>query len=262
MAKKKKNDTTSSIALERKMMIGPQLNFASSEAYKLLRTNVMFSFPAEEKCPVIGVTSTFKGEGKSLTSINLSYTLAETKKKVLLIEGDMRIPNFAGRLNLKATPGVSNLLVELDDLSSAIQQVSLKSNKMDVPITFDVITSGSIPPNPSELMQSSRMKKLLTALRGSYDVIIIDLPPVTVVSDALITSSFISGMVVVVRNQVASKRGLSDVMRQFRQANVKLIGFVFTNADVTKSKSYNKYYKKGYHGYYGGYGDYSKHQEN
>ena len=251
MAKKESNKADDT-AMERKFMIGPKLNFASSEAYKLLRTNVMFSFPATEKCPVIGLTSTFKGEGKSLTSINLAYTLAETKKRVLLIEGDMRLPNFAPRLNLKPTPGVSNLLVELDSLSDAIQKAVFQTSDGKMNVHFDVITSGSIPPNPSELMQSGRMKLLINTLKDFYDVILIDLPPVTVVSDALITSKFISGMVVVVRNEVASKRGLSDVMRQFRQADAKIIGFVFTNADFTKSKSYNRYYKKGYYknGYY------------
>lgn len=253
---KKENDKAANIAVERKFMIGPKLNFASSEAYKLLRTNVMFSFPAEEKCPVIGMTSTFKGEGKSLTSINLAYTLAETKKKVLLIEGDMRIPNFAARLNLKPTPGISNLLVELNSLSDAIQKAVFQTSDPSIMVKFDVITSGSIPPNPSELMQSGRMKHLIKTLREFYDVIILDLPPVTVVSDALITSTFISGMIVVVRNEVASKRGLSDVMRQFRQANARIIGFVFTNADFSKSRSYKRYYKKGYYKY--GYGAYKK----
>jgi capsular exopolysaccharide synthesis family protein len=245
MAKKESNKADDT-AMERKFMIGPKLNFASSEAYKLLRTNVMFSFPATEKCPVIGLTSTFKGEGKSLTSINLAYTLAETKKRVLLIEGDMRLPNFAPRLNLKPTPGVSNLLVELDSLSDAIQKAVFQTSDGKMNVHFDVITSGSIPPNPSELMQSDRMEHLINTLKEFYDIIVLDLPPVTVVTDALLASRYVSGTAVVVRNERASKRGLSETMRQLRQVSAKIIGFIYTNADVTKSKSYSRYYSKYY----------------
>lgn len=248
----KKNTSSAQITALEQKMIGPQLSFAAAEAYKMLRTNIMFSFPANEKCHVLGVTSTFKGEGKSLTSINLAYTLSEAKNKVLLIEGDMRMPNIANRLSLKATPGLSNLMVELDSLSDAIQK-KVFTTKDKLTVSFDLITSGSIPPNPSELMQSDRMKQLISALKEFYDVIILDLPPVTVVTDALIASNYISGMMVVVRNEVASKRGLAETMRQFRQANSKIIGFVFTNADMSK-KSYGKYYKKGYYkGYYKDY---------
>ena len=126
MVKKKDNSPASDLSVEQKSMIGPHLNFAASEAYKLLRTNLLFSFPAEEKCHVIGITSSFQGEGKSMTSINLSYTLAEANNRVLLIEGDMRIPNFSNRLNLKKTPGLSNLLAGLDSISDAIQRIAFR----------------------------------------------------------------------------------------------------------------------------------------
>ncbi|MBR1797861.1 MAG: CpsD/CapB family tyrosine-protein kinase [Clostridiales bacterium] len=246
MANNSKNPSHNS-SIEKKQMIGPQLNFACSEAYKLLRTNLMFSFPAEESCHVIGVTSTFQGEGKSLTSINLAYTLAEAKNKVLLIESDMRIPNHAARLNLKPTPGLSNLLAGLDSISDAIQGKAFQTSPNEAPVTIDVLTAGSIPPNPSELMQSSRMKYLIDTLKEYYDVIVLDLPPVTVVTDALIASHLTSGMMVVVRNERASKRGLAETMRQLKQVNAKVLGFVYTNADMTKSKAYGKYYKKGYY---------------
>ena len=247
MAKKKKGgNAASNFAIEQQSMIGPQLNFASSEAYKLLRTNLMFSFPAEEKCHVIGVTSTFQGEGKSLTSINLSYTLAEAKNRVLLIEGDMRIPNFANRLNLRKSPGLSDLLVGLNSISDAVQRIAFNVPNASEPVKFDVITGGSIPPNPSELMQSDRMEHLINTLKEFYDIIVLDLPPVTVVTDALLASRYVSGTAVVVRNERASKRGLSETMRQLRQVSAKIIGFIYTNADVTKSKSYSRYYSKYY----------------
>ena len=252
MAKKKDNSPASDLSVEQKSMIGPHLNFAASEAYKLLRTNLLFSFPAEEKCHVIGITSSFQGEGKSMTAINLSYTLAEANNRVLLIEGDMRIPNFSNRLNLKKTPGLSNLLAGLDSISDAIQRIAFRRSSNPEPVKFDVITAGNIPPNPSELMQSGRMKHLIKTLREFYDIIILDLPPINVVTDALVASNYVSGVAVVVRSEHASKRGLSNTMRQLRLVNAKVIGFIYTNADSQKKKYY-KGYGKGYSKYYSKY---------
>ena len=252
MAKKKDNTPDSTLSVEQKSMIGPHLNFAASEAYKLLRTNLLFSFPAEEKCHVIGITSTFQGEGKSLTSINLAYTMAEANSRVLLIEGDMRIPNFSNRLNLKKTPGLSNLLAGLDSISDAIQRIAFRRSSNPEPVKFDVITAGNIPPNPSELMQSQRMQQLIDTLKEFYDIIILDLPPINVVTDALVASNYVSGVAVVVRSEHASKRGLSNTMRQLRLVNAKVIGFIYTNADSQKKKYY-KGYCKGYSKYYSKY---------
>lgn len=252
MAKKKDNSPASDLSVEQKSMIGPHLNFAASEAYKLLRTNLLFSFPAEEKCHVIGITSSFQGEGKSMTAINLSYTLAEANNRVLLIEGDMRIPNFSNRLNLKKTPGLSNLLAGLDSISDAIQRIAFRRSSNPEPVKFDVITAGNIPPNPSELMQSQRMQQLIDTLKEFYDIIILDLPPINVVTDALVASNYVSGVAVVVRSEHASKRGLSNTMRQLRLVNAKVIGFIYTNADSQKKKYY-KGYGKGYSKYYSKY---------
>lgn len=247
---KKNDNSSSSLTVEQKSMIGPNLNFSASEAYKLLRTNLLFSFPAEEKCHVIGITSTYQGEGKSLTAINLSYTLAEANNRVLLIEGDMRIPNFTNRLNLKKSPGLSTLLAGLDSISDAIQRISFRRGSNAETIKFDVITAGDIPPNPSELMQSQRMVQLIDMLKEFYDVIILDLPPIGVVTDALVASHFTSGIAVVVRSEHASKRGLANTMRQLRLVNAKVIGFIYTNADVYKKKYYRGYGKGYYSKYY------------
>lgn len=246
---------TSQISTAEMKMLGPELSFEAAEAYKMLRTNILFSMTTEEKCHIIGITSTFKGEGKSISSINLAYTFAEAKNRVLLIESDMRMPSLAGRLNLKSKPGLSNLMFERLPIGDVIQRKTfLKQDRnLNLNITFDVLTAGSIPPNPSELIQSLRMQKLLATLTEFYDIIILDLPPVTMVTDAIIASNYITGMVVVVRNEVASKRGLSDVMRQFKQANARVLGFLFTSAVVTKRRSYGKYGKYGKRGYYKGY---------
>ncbi len=239
-------------AFERQNMIGPKMNFAAAEAYKLLRTNVMFSFPNANDCHILGVTSSFRGEGKSLTAINLAYTFAEMGKDVLLIEGDMRLPTMAGRLALSPKPGLSNVLVGTDSVSMAIQEYSVHTGERNV--TFDVLVSGDIPPNPSELLGSERTVAFLKKAKERYDIIILDLPPVTAVTDAIVASHLVDGMIVVVRSGHAVRGGLAETMRQLSLAEAHVLGFVFNGAASGGGKYYKKgYYKKGYYSseYYG-----------
>lgn len=243
--KKVESSTTKSRQLERQFMIGDRLNFASAEAYKLLRTNITFSFAGDASHHIIGMTSSLKGEGKSITSINLAYTIAEADKKVLLIEGDMRLPTLAKRLNLHAKPGLSNLLVGLNAVAAAIQPYKVKSGEKE--IILDVLVSGDVPPNPAELLASGRMQNLLEKLRERYDYVILDLPPVTAVSDALVASRLVDGMVVVVRNGHAVRGALAETIRQLRLGEAHILGFVFNGAGDSESRYY---YKKGYYSKY------------
>ena len=249
MAKRSKKGSASApteAMHERRFMIGPNMNFAAAEAYKLLRTNLMFSFTGASTNHVIGMTSSFRGEGKSLTAINLAYTVAEAEKKVLLIEGDMRLPTLSKRLGVYAKPGLSNLLVGLNTIGSAIQRFT--ANKEGKEVSFDLIVSGDIPPNPSELLGSERMQTLLERLRERYDYVILDLPPVTAVTDAVVASHMVDGIVVVVRAEYAVRGALSDTMRQLNLADARILGFVFNGAAGGESKYYKKgYYKKGYY---------------
>ena len=229
---------------EQKFMIGPHLSFAGAEAYKLLRTNIQFSFSEDttSEGKVIGVTSSIPGEGKSMTILNLAYTFAESNKRVLLIEGDMRLPTLANRLKLKQTPGLSNLLVGLNTVNDAIQHFSTAKEGTQ-PVTVDVIVSGTIPPNPAELLSSSRLESLLKVLKKNYDYIFLDQPPVTAVTDALITSDKTDGIIVVVRNNHAARSGLAETMRQLKLVDAHVLGFVFNGA----ADDGRKYYKKGYY---------------
>ena len=248
MAKKDKMavSSASKAMTERRSMIGPKMNFASAEAYKLLRTNVMFSFPNANESHVIGITSSFRGEGKSITAINLAYTFAETGKDILLIEGDMRLPTMAGRLALAAKPGLSNVLVGTDSVALAVQEYKVTDE--DRTVSFDVLVSGDIPPNPSELLGSPRTAAFLKKAKEKYDFIILDLPPVTAVTDAIVASHLVDGMVVVVRAGHAVRGGLADTMRQLSLAEAHVLGFVFNGAASGESKYYKKgYYKKGYY---------------
>lgn len=240
-----------------KRIIGKKRSFAMAEAHKRLRTNVLFSFPDESKCRVIGVTSTMAHEGKTTTSINLAYDIAQAGKKVLLIDADMRLSRFAKVLDVKRSPGLSNLLVGATGSEDTVVQ---HSEMLD---NLSIITCGSIPPNPSELLSSKRMEVLLETLKKVYKYIIIDLPPISAVSDALVVSKLTDGMVMVVRQDYADKRLLDDSIRQLRFNDANIIGFVMTCAE-RETKYYKRYYKrygkyggryKGYHGNY--YMDYN-----
>lgn len=229
---------------------GKELNFAASEAYKLLRTNLMFFTPSENG-RVVAITSSVSGEGKSTTSINLAYALAESGKKVVLIECDMRRPTMARRLRIEASPGLSNLIIGRASPVDVLRASTIHENMY-------VIPAGDIPPNPSELLGSERMKMAVESLASDFEFVIIDLPPVTAVSDALVAANFVDGIVVVVRQDVCTRYLLRETMRHLQVVKDKILGFVFTCAG-TEGKGYyrKKYYKRGYGRRYGyGYGEY------
>lgn len=215
--------------------IGKGLSFGAAEAYKLLRANLAFSLPDSTKSKVIGVTSSLRGEAKSTTSLNLAYTMAETGKRVLLIEGDMRLPVLGKRLGIKPAPGLSNLLAGQNSGNDVLQNSGLLTN-------LKVITAGNIPPNPAELLDSNQMEVTLKVMRDYFDVVIVDLPPVTAVSDAATISKYLDGIVVVVRQEYCDKRSLDDTVRQLRFVNAKILGFVLSDSNQ-QSKNYKRYGK-------------------
>lgn len=227
----------------RRQMVGENLSFEASEAYKLLRTNLTLSLPAEDGvCRKIGITSSVVGEGKSTTAINLSYALGKDKKKVLLLEADMRKPVLQELFELPGGCGLSNLLTGGCDLKEAIA-----TNVFHPSVA--VLPAGDIPPNPAELLNSSEMNTVLESVSEIFDYIIVDLPPVTVVSDALVMANRLDGMIVVVRKDYCDQRALAEMMRRLDQVKARVLGFVMTHADGTEDK-----YKKYGYGYGYGYG--------
>lgn len=217
------------------------LEFTATEQYKLIRANLDFTLPENERCPVIGVTSSMRGEGKSTTAVNLSYVFAEKGSKVLLIDADLRIPSIAKKLDIDSAPGLADLLKGKGAQISEFQTYLLPN--------WCILPSGDIPPNPSELLGSARMEKLLNQLRSIFDYIIIDLPPVNLVSDAVSISSLISGMIVVIREEYTEKKELERCFRQLKLSNVNVLGCVM-NESKSGSGSYSKYRKYRYYKYY------------
>lgn len=238
---KKKFAYAENLSLEEsRKTLGENLSFAAAEAYKLLRTNLGFSLSDNSGCKVIGVTSAMKGEGKSTTSINMAYTMAQNGGRVLLMEADLRLPTVAKRLGLKQKPGITNLLVGQVPGNDILQRTNLISNLW-------VAAAGDIPPNPAELLGSANMKTTIQTMADAFDVIIVDLPPITAVTDAVLVSKIVDGMVIVVRQNYCDRDSLEEVVRQLRFADAKILGFVMTGADNQK-KNYRRYGKS--------YGDY------
>ena len=226
-------------AQNRQFIINDNTPFAVMEAYKALRTNLMFSLPGRG-CKKILITSATPGEGKSTTAINLSKVFAMNGEKVLLVDCDLRLSTAAAKLSINNTPGLSDVLVGMEELSEAIRHME---------DGLDVLTAGSTPPNPSELLGSESMQVLMGQLESYYKYIILDAPPIAAVTDASVLSGLASGTVIVVRNGVADRDTVGSSIEQLRLAGAKLLGFVFTSADEGR-----KGYKKSSYDYYG-YGE-------
>ncbi len=221
-------------------MFGSEVSFAVSEAYKLLRTNIMFSFSSESRCHVIGVMSSVRGEGKSTTACNLAYALTEAGKRTLLMEADLRLPSISEKLELKQVPGLTNLLVS-NERPEALVQHCKAAPKMEI------ITAGSSTPNPSELLGSTRMKELVADLSKSYEFIVVDLPPVTAVSDALAISKLLDGVIMVVRSNLVTRKELAETMRQLKLVGVRILGFAYRNSGEGNESKYARKYGRRYY---------------
>ena len=249
--KTKQKQEVNSIQEERKNLLSPKSEFFIREAYKTLRTNVSFSLAGEEGCKVIMVTSAMQGEGKSITAVNLAISYAMAERKVLIIDCDLRRPKLARLLRLNSEVGLSNLIVNPKLKEKAIRTTGICG--------LDVMLSGAIPPNPSELLGSARMQKLIAELRTSYDVIILDSPPVNMVTDAVVLAPQSDGVLFLVRANHSDRGAVIHAMEQLEYAKVKILGFVLNDVDMEKTHyGYKKYRSTRYIGCgkygYGGYG--------
>lgn len=225
-----------------------QLSFAAKEAFKRLRTNLVMAFPTEDtSCHLIGVTSAQPSDGKSTIAINLAYSLAELGKRTLLIDADMRRSSIHVKARIEKTPGLSNLMTDSNSITAALRQYESSTG-----ISFSIIPGGDVPPNPSELLNSKRMETLLQTLATAYEYIVIDLPPIGAVVDAVSVARAIDGMLVVIRENACPKGLLADCMQQLDYAGVNVLGFVVNGALEGSGKKY-QYGKSGYYGYYNSY---------
>lgn len=230
------------------------LDFKTNEAYKTLRTNISFS---GEDISVIALTSSVPNEGKSAVSWNLAKSFAEDNKKVLYIDADIRKSVTVARYGVDVeTKGLSHYLTKQSELADVIYETNIKN--------FNIIFTGQVAPNPSELLGNSRFKKLIAHARENFDYVIIDCPPLGSVIDAAVVAKECDGAIIVIETDNVSYKIPQRVKKQLEQTGCKILGAVLNKVEMG-GKGYG-YYGKGYYGsyygrYYGNYGDYGDKEE-
>lgn len=222
--------------------IDPGLKFRIEEAYKSIRTNIMLSI-MEEGCKTIVVSSPSPNEGKTTTTINLAISFAQADQRVLLIDCDLRKPKIHHYFGTSNAPGLTNYLS--DTVKNSGHRLDLFSiiHNTDQP-NLSVLCTGSIPPNPAEMLSSKPMAEFLKTVSRDYDYIIIDTPPINVVSDALPLIRESNGLVLVVRSNYSTHPEIQKVMESLKFIDAKILGFVI-NFSNDKKNLYSRY-KYGY----------------
>lgn len=229
MAKKKKNLKE----LARKLVVRTSPKSFVSEQFRSARTNINFSKPDGELTTLL-ITSSVQAEGKSTTSANLSCLFAEEGKKVILIDGDMRKPTVHYTFKLTNTIGLSNVLTKKVPVMEAIKETEQEN--------LHIITSGTIPPNPAELLGAETMDAMITELKAHYDLIIFDAPPVLSVTDAQILANKCDGTVLVISSGETDKNSVLKTKELLLASQAKILGTVLNNFKLEKDHYYYQYY--------------------
>lgn len=226
----------------RAAILKPDSGFTLQEAYKATRTNVMFAFAGQDEdvAKVIAVTSAEPGAGKSTNTINLAITFAKTGCRVLLIDADLRCATVHQYLEVKNKRGLSNVLGGFITFEEAVAH----SDEYNL----DYLTAGSVPPNPSELLASPKMKQMLDNLKESYDYIFIDTPPIGVVTDAVILAKIATGTILVARKGYTTYEALRRTLRSVEMVGVRPIGVILNASNESVHYGglggYNYYHSK------------------
>ena len=217
-----------------------KLDYAAEEEYKSLRTNLQF---CGKGVKVIAVTSCIPNEGKSSITINIARSIAETGKKVLLVDADMRKSVLVGRHRIsKAANGLSHFLSGFRELDEVLCQTN-------IPNLF-MILAGPVPPNPSELLGSPVFKNFIKAAREKFDYILVDCPPLGSVIDAAVVSQVCDGMCLVLTANEISYKFAQKVKEQMDKTNCRILGVILNKVKFRKNSYYGKYYGKYYGEYY------------
>lgn len=225
-----------------------------SESFRSVRTNLKY-FLKDTECPVISVSSTITAEGKTFVSANLAAIIAMSDKKVLLVGLDLRKPRIHKIFGINNEKGVSNLLIDEEEFKDIVIKTSL-DNLWYAP-------AGPVPPNPAELIESDKMKEFIEKAKIEFDYIIIDTPPVAIVTDALLISSFTDFYLFVVRQRYSSKNTLELIDELYKNNSIKSLGIVVNDISISGYYGYGlRYgYSLGYgynygYNYYNQYGKY------
>jgi capsular exopolysaccharide synthesis family protein len=212
----------------------------ASEAFRKLRTNITFARP-DSPPRVLIFTSPAAGDGKSTSVMNLAIALVQQGQRVIVLDADMRRGGLHRMLNAYQNPGLSEILVGQVEFEGAVQSLMLESFG-----TVDMLATGIVPPNPAELLASPRFRALVESLRPRYDAVLIDSPPINLVTDAAIIGRETDGVVVVARAGKTTRGELAHAMDQLRQVQVPVTGTVLNDYNAKRDAGYNAPYVYGY----------------
>jgi polysaccharide biosynthesis transport protein len=207
-----------------------------SESYRGLRSSIGFA-SVDEPIKSLAVTSSNKGEGKSLTSVNLAIAMAMDRRRVILVDADLRRPSLHRLLRVEQSPGLSDLLVERVPVEDALQRTEVEG--------LHVITSGPRPPDPAELLNSARMGDLIKQLSKMADIVIFDTPPCLPVTDAQVLATKVNGVLLVLEVNESKKAALRHAKNLLDQARARVLGLVFNKIGQGSSQGYYYYYTSG-----------------
>lgn len=217
-----------------------------SEAFRSLRTNLQFS-GIETPIKSVLVTSPSPSDGKSSIAANLATVLAQSDKKVLIVDGDMRRPTMHKIFKLSNRVGLSDYFIRTSDKMTGVVKKTAGKN-------LSVVTSGSLPPNPSELLSSTKMREVITQLTDQFDMVIIDSPPLLAVTDALVMTKNVDGVILVLDPKRTKRAAINQAVEQLKRVNARLLGVVLNNLIVKRSSYYynREYYYSRHYGKTGG----------
>lgn len=210
------------------------LSYSVLEAYKSLRTNLQFCGSDKQ---IITITSCIANEGKSSVTFNLAVSLAETGKKVILVDADLRKSVLLGRTAVKGNiKGLSYYLSKQSDLNDVICSTNINN--------LHIIYSGPVPPNPAELLGGENFQGMLNILRQTYDYILIDTPPLGSVIDSAIVAKVSDGAILVIESEAISYRFAREVKMQLEKSNCPILGVILNKVNMTSLGYYGKKYGK------------------
>lgn len=229
--------------LSERLVTGVDPRSPVSEAYRSLRTNITFARP-ERSPKTLVFTSPMPGDGKTTSAANLAITLAQQGLHILLVDADLRRGVLNGVFGLTREPGLSNVLVGGEKLTTAIKRIDLGDAG-----TLDFLPTGTLPPNPAELLGSDKMRQLLGLLHEKYDAVILDTPPLNVVTDALVLGTIADGVVLIARAGTTDKRALMYAAEQLGNIRASVVGAVLNDVDFDNNRYYGSYGPYGYYQY-------------
>ena len=219
--------------------LDPGLKFRIEESYKSIRTNIMLSV-IKNGCKTIVVSSSNAGEGKTSTSINLAISLSQADQRVLLIDGDLRKPKIHHYFSIPNAPGLTNFLSDVANNKSRNADLFNTVHPTEI-ANLSIITSGSIPPNPAEILGSELMSEFLKEISKHFDYIIIDTPPINVVSDALPVVRMSDGIIVVIKSNSSTHPELAKTIEALKFIQANIMAFVVNYVENKRSRNRKKY---------------------